>query len=190
MKRRKALQLTASLLGGGILGSEIFLSGCKQTERKKTVFSEKDILLMDEIGETILPDSERSPGAKAAGIGKFMQTIVTDCYSEKDTAAFITGLKEVNAAAQKKYGAGFVKLSSQQRFDLLLDYDKAARQEESKTTPHFFTMLKQLTIWGYFTSEIGQTKALRYNPVPGRFNGNTDYKPGDRAWVGPLCSID
>ena len=52
------------------------------------------------------------------------------------------------------------------------------------------TMFKQLTIWGYFTSEIGQTKALRYNPIPGGFNGIVDYKPGDRAWVGPLCSID
>jgi hypothetical protein len=147
MKRRKALQLTATYFGGAILGSEIFLSRCKQPEKNARLFSEKDILLMDEIGETILPDSERSPGAKAAGIGMFMQTIVTDCYDEKDTAIFITGLREVEAVAHKKYGAGFTKLSSQQRFDLLSEYDKAARQEEGNATQHFFTMLKQLTIW-------------------------------------------
>jgi hypothetical protein len=190
MKRRKALQLTASFFGSAILGSEVFLSGCKQPNKNTTQFSEKDILLMDEIGETILPDSERSPGAKAAGIGIFMRTIVGDCYDEKDKIIFIAGLKEVEATAQKKYGASFVKISSQQRFDLLSDYDKAAKRVVDNSTPHFFTMLKQLTIWGYFTSEIGQTKALRYNPVPGSFNGNTEYKPGDRAWVGPLCSID
>jgi len=43
--------------------------------------------------------------------------------------------------------------------------------------------LKQLTIWGYFTSEVGATKALRYNPIPGRYDACIDYKPGDKAWA-------
>lgn len=190
MKRREAIQLTATLLGGTILGSEFFLSGCKQTEKTVHLFSEKDIVLMDEIGETILPDSDRSPGAKAAGIGKFMQTMVTDCYSEQDAEIFKAGLAELEAEARKKYGADFLALSYQQKFDLLSAYDKLAREAERKSTPHFYTMIKQLTILGYFTSEVGQTKALRYNPVPGGFNGNVPYAKGDRAWVGPLCSID
>lgn len=190
MKRRKALQITASLFGGSIIGSDIFLAGCKQPEKENPLFSQSDILLMDEIGETILPDSERSPGAKAAGIGMFMQTIVTDCYNEQDIGIFISGLKEVDTTSNKKYGNGFAKISPQQRFDLLSEYDRAARQVAANKTPHFFTMMKQLTIWGYFSSEIGQTKALRYDPLPGGFDGNTDYQTGDRAWVGPLCSID
>jgi hypothetical protein len=44
-------------------------------------------------------------------------------------------------------------------------------------------MVKQLTIWGYFTSEPGATKALRYVAVPGKYDGNFPYKKGDKAWA-------
>jgi hypothetical protein len=42
--------------------------------------------------------------------------------------------------------------------------------------------MKELTVLGYFTSEIGASQALRYVEVPGSFNGNVPYKKGDRAW--------
>ncbi|MCZ2459027.1 MAG: gluconate 2-dehydrogenase subunit 3 family protein, partial [Chitinophagales bacterium] len=56
------------------------------------------------------------------------------------------------------------------------------KQEE--IPPYYFTMMKQLTLWGYFTSEIGMTQALKYVPVPGRFDGCIDYKKGDKIMVG------
>lgn len=55
-------------------------------------------------------------------------------------------------------------------------------QDKSKDVPrHYFRMMKELTLLGYFTSEIGQTQALRYNPVPGRYEGCVPYKKGDKA---------
>lgn len=47
--------------------------------------------------------------------------------------------------------------------------------------PHFFRMMKELTLLGYFTSEIGCTKALRYVETPGRFDPCTAYTPGEPA---------
>jgi hypothetical protein len=44
-------------------------------------------------------------------------------------------------------------------------------------------MMKQLTIWGYFTSEPGVVKALRYNPIPEEFIGCIPYINGDKAWA-------
>jgi hypothetical protein len=38
--------------------------------------------------------------------------------------------------------------------------------------PHYFRLMKELTLLGYFTSEIGSTQALRYLEVPGSFNGD------------------
>jgi hypothetical protein len=46
-----------------------------------------------------------------------------------------------------------------------------------------FGMMKQLTVWGYFTSEVGATKALRYVAVPTRYEGCIPYKKGDKAWA-------
>lgn len=61
-----------------------------------------------------------------------------------------------------------------------------AKLEEVKAEggPHFFMLMKQLTMLGYFTSEIGMTKAMRYDPVPGKYIGDYPYKKGDKAFVG------
>jgi hypothetical protein len=49
---------------------------------------------------------------------------------------------------------------------------------------HYFRMMKELALLGYFTSEIGCTKALRYLEAPGRFDPCAPHKPGDRSWAG------
>ncbi|HEY0676999.1 MAG TPA: gluconate 2-dehydrogenase subunit 3 family protein [Chitinophagaceae bacterium] len=59
------------------------------------------------------------------------------------------------------------------------------RQEKPKEDPprHYFRMMKELTLLGYFTSEVGQKQALRYNPVPGRYEGCVPYTKGEKAWA-------
>ena len=49
--------------------------------------------------------------------------------------------------------------------------------------PHFFRMMKQLTLLGYFTSEIGATMALQYAESPGRYDPCVPYTPGERDWA-------
>lgn len=59
------------------------------------------------------------------------------------------------------------------------------QQEKPKANPprHYFRMMKELTLLGYFTSEIGQTKALRYEQAPGRYEGCVPYTKGEKAWA-------
>jgi len=190
MNRRDALSRVALLLGGTIIGAEAFLSGCKNSETKVSSaldFSKDNIAFLDEVGETILPTTASSPGAKAAKIGEFMKNIVTDCYEEKDQKVFATAVDKINDAAKKKYSKGFMELDATQKHDLLVDLDKEAK-EYSKTKKqddpnHYFSQVKQLTLWGYFTSEPGATKALRYVAVPGKFEGCIPYNKGDKAWA-------
>lgn len=56
-------------------------------------------------------------------------------------------------------------------------------RESPKTKPNFFAIIRDLTLLGYFTSEIGATKALAYVQVPGRYDGCVDLKPGQKAWA-------
>ena len=49
--------------------------------------------------------------------------------------------------------------------------------------PHYFRMMKELALLGYFTSEIGCTQAQRYIESPGRYDPCVPYKPGDKAWA-------
>jgi hypothetical protein len=193
MKRREALSTVALLLGGTIIGADVFFSGCKTSVKKEDLFATGDIALLDEVGETILPTTASSPGAGEAKIGEFMKVIVTDCYNEKEQKTFTEGIQKLTETSKKKYGKDFLDLSAVQKYDLLVELDKEAAEYQQAGTgqnsrtgenpAHYFTMMKQLTLWGYFTSEPGATKALRYVPVPGRYEGCIPYKNGDKAWA-------
>jgi hypothetical protein len=211
MDRRELLKMIALLTGGAVVGGEVFLSGCKNPETKTGLaFSEDDIPYLDEVAETILP-ATRTPGAKAAKVGQFMTVIVNDCYDEKDQKTFHEGMKQLNDASDKKYNHSFMKATPQERHDLLVELDKEAKEHQKKRRDfmddqnkkekeatekgdknfkkdempnHYFALMKQLTLWGYFTSKEGMTKALRYNPVPGRYEGCIDYKKGDKLFAG------
>src|SRR5690349_19751819 len=108
MDRREALSRVALILGGTIIGAEAFLSGCKTTPAKVGLFAAEDIALLDEVGDTILPTTAASPGAKAAQIGDFMKTIVTDCYTEDDQRTFTDGITKLQKAAKDKYNKSFM----------------------------------------------------------------------------------
>ncbi len=182
MKRREALKLTSSLIGTAIIGSEMFLLGCANRDESTNLFSKSNILLLDEVGEVILPRTEQSPGAKDSKIGMFMVSIVTECYDKKEQNIFKNGIEKLNRISRKRYKGEFLELDQEQKYDLIATLDIETRDFKDDETPHFFPMIKQLTIWGYFTSEMGATKALRYNQNPGKFIGCIPYKNGDKAW--------
>ena len=179
------------LLGGTVVGAELFMSGCKNAPDKNigaggTNFSNDDIAYFDEIAETILPATD-TPGAKDAKVGAFWATIVKDCYTEQEQKVFLDGMKKLNDASQTKNGKSFMESMPEQRHDLLVALDKEQKDymaAKKKDDPaHYFRMMKELTLWGYFTSEPGATKALRYIAVPGKYVGCMDYKKGEKAWA-------
>lgn len=185
MKRKEAIQYISYLLGGTLVASGNFLAGCKNIDHEND-FAADDIAYLDEIAETILPVTN-TPGAKAAGVGEFMTVMVTDCYDEKQRQVFKEGMKKINAVAKEKFKNSFMKISSQQKHDLLVQLDKEQKQfmkgKKENVPSHYFRMMKELTLLGYFTSEIGCTKAKRYVTVPGRFEGCIPYKKGDKAFA-------
>lgn len=190
MDRREALSRVALLLGGTVIGANIFLEGCKPADKKAMTgldFQPEDIAYLDEIGETILPTTASSPGAKAAGVGTFMTVMVKDCYDENDQKIFTEGMQKLKNASEKKHGKNFMESTPQQRHALLVDLDNEqkeyAKNKKKDDANHYFRMMKELTLLGYFTSEIGATKALRYIESPGKYEGCVPYKKGDKAWA-------
>ena len=63
-----------------MIGGDLILSGCKSEVSTDLTFSAKNLTLLNEIGETILPKSD-TPGAKDANVAEVMKTVVTDCYT-------------------------------------------------------------------------------------------------------------
>lgn len=209
MERREAVKYISILLGGAVIGADAFITGCKTKTGNIQQWSTDDIAYLDEIAETIIPRTS-TPGAKDARVGQFMTIMVNDCYEESDQKVFRDGMEKLNDLAQKTYSTSFMKLTPQQRHNLLVPLDKEAKDNRKKVddfnknedtrvkdeiqkgnvkyvrqhmSPHYFFIMKQLTMLGYFTSEIGMTQALRYEAVPGRYDGCVPYKKGEKAWA-------
>jgi hypothetical protein len=136
--------------------------------------------------ELLLPATD-TPGAKAARVNEFIDHIIADWCSEDDRKRFLDGLSDMDARSQKLFSKDFVALGSEQQaevFQILGDelalaleaLDSAPpgyRGEAPEPENNFYVMFRELTLTGYFTSEIGATQALHEVIIPGRYDGCT-----------------
>lgn len=189
MNRRELLKMISAATGTAMIGGGALLSGCSREpsdsdiSTAQLVFSVNDVQLLDEIAETILPRTD-TPGAKDAQVGQFMTVYVRDCYTEKEQNLFHSGLVQLQETSLATYGQEFIDLVAEQRLELVQELDTQAKTQLAESDqPHYFTMFKQLTLFGFFTSEPGATQALQYVAVPGRYDGCIDYEEGDRGWA-------
>jgi hypothetical protein len=195
ISRREALQRVTVLLGGAAFVSAAGLLAAHEKANRPIQepigkFTPDDIAFLDEIAETILPQTS-TPGAKAARTGAFMALMVTDSYRPAQQQVFHDGMREVDEATRRTHGISFMMASAPQRTTVLvmLDHEQKrvmdAREAAApaETPAHFFRMMKQLALLGYYTSEVGCTQALRYVESPGRFDPCIPYTAGEPAWA-------
>lgn len=194
--RREAIRRVSLMLGGAtLIGGTSLLTACEQAERAPAGAAERvgefdtdDIAFLDEVADTILPETS-TPGAKAAAVGAFMALMVTDTYSPEDQAIFRSGMSVIDDECRADHGVAFMEATPAQRLALVerLDAEQFEHQAERSETglpTHYFRMMKQLTLLGYFTSEIGITIAQNYVESPGRFDPCVPYTAGERSWAG------
>ena len=206
--RRDVIQRVAAMLGGAALvGGDRLLAFsvddvalARATAQGAGAFTAADIALLDEIAETILPETS-TPGAKAAKTGAFMALMVTDVYTAQAQQVFRDGMRSVDETCRRANGAAFTQATAAQRLAILEILDREQKQVMEARVPvpsnrapapsspndepaHYFRMMKELALLGFFTSEIGCTKALRYIESPGRFDPCAPHAPGDRSWAG------
>jgi len=188
MDRREALKRVAFIVGGSVIGANLFIQGCTREASKDVaaLFEAESTEFLGELAEAILPKTS-TPGAKEAGVGEFIPVMIRDCYEEKDQKSFLDGLNGVNDKAKKDFNKSFLELSDEEKLKFVDKLDKESKEfqqnKKDEEGNHFFTMLKQITLTGYFTSEVGMKQALRYVKIPGKYDGNYPYKKGEKAWA-------
>jgi hypothetical protein len=185
--RREAIKRVTVLLGGvALVGSGGLVAACERAQNRAAgtnaagTFTAQDIAFLDEVADTILPET-KTPGAKAAHVGAFMALMVTDTYDDQRQTIFRDGMSKLNAAA-------FMAATPEQRLAQLEQVDREQKTymdaKKDSDPPHFFRLMKELTLLGYFTSEIGCSQAMRYRETPGRFDPCVPYAPGETTWAG------
>lgn len=174
MKRRDAIGQML-VLTGGVLITPALMSNtthCLIGNGELVITPEREALLA-EIADCIIPTTD-TPGAKAAGVEKFMVRVITDCFEPAEQEKFYTNLTRFAEASRSEFGTEFAQLSPAQKTAML--------QDTIRTDKDFFLFLKQLTVTGYFNSEIGATQTLAHLPVPGRFDGCVPLQKGQKTW--------
>src|SRR5436190_10330048 len=186
--RREAIRRVTALLGGVVfVGGTDLLTAVEHAHARAATshapvgaFTAQDIALLDEVADTILPET-KTPGAKAAHTGAFMALMVTDTYDERQQGIFRDGMQKLNDAA-------FMAATPAQRLAKLEQLDREQKtymDTRAQGAPaHYFRQMKELALLGYFTSEIGCTQAMRYRETPGRFDPCVPYTPGETQWAG------
>jgi len=210
MKRREAIKNVTVLFGGVISASTfgVLFEGQAQTLIKpgNLIFAGDQEILIAEIADIIIPKTG-TPGAKAAGVGPFISMMIKDCYPVSVQKVFVEGLEDVERRSQAQFKNSFVNLNLSNKNQIIkeiADYtiqlrkderarqriDAAQKKSGMNTTPgaeeppaYFFQVIRELTILGYFTSQTGSTEALAFLPIPGKYVGCVDLKPGQKVWA-------
>lgn len=126
--------------------------------------------------ERIIPATD-TPGASDARVADFIDRMIAKWYPTEDRDRFLAGLAELDTRAQREHGRAFIECPPLVQTQLLtaLDDEVAALRrtapDRAAADQQWFAMLKYLTIWGYCTSEVVQTRVLGLYPMPGRFDG-------------------
>ena len=172
--RREALQRLALLVGTTLsLPVQAALRG-ETSNEVPLVFSAGQQKLIANLADVIIPTTD-TPGAKTAGVDQFIGYVIGHCTAPIQQETFQKGLQQTDSFSQVAFGKSFSELDNSQRIEIV-------NQLTQREKP-FFLNLRELTIVGYFTSEIGATKALEYLPVPGRFQGDIPLKSDQKAWA-------
>jgi hypothetical protein len=176
--RRSFLRDTSALMAHASFARVLagFLAGCATVDAalaKPIFFSQADMDRVTALVDLILPATD-SPAASEARTHEFIDAAMSACATSKQQSTFRAGLASLVAD-------GFDKANTQERIVLL-----QRRATKDVTLPYddsFFKILKDYTLTGYFHSEIGATRALAYERVPGGYQGDIALTAEQKAWA-------
>jgi hypothetical protein len=196
VNRREILKIAAVMLGAGLSGSlsQNVLAGLVPTSKPLgkpfTAKTRKHVAIL---AEMIIPKTD-TPGAIEAGAPAFIEMMVSDWFNDGEQKIFFAGLASLDDYCKTNFSKEFVACDEAQRTLALKDSEKSALTYKGNApavdisqkyvdpdTP-FFSKLKELTVLGYFTSEIGSKQVLSYNPMPMTYDGDYDFSETGRQW--------
>lgn len=203
MNRREFLQC-AALLVSGASASQLGFS-LTQEQRvhlasapnfntgEVNYFSDAQRKIVAAMCEVIIPRTE-TPGAIDAGVPRFIELMAANWFNEEERNIFDAGIQDIESRIPREYGKSFDRLPADEQLEIMEALEDAASdspwygfasvQREFMSDAPFICQLKELTIWGFFTSEKGSKQVLRYNPMPMHFDGNTPLDPDQSTWAG------
>lgn len=152
----------------------------------------RDSSAIAELAEVILPRTD-TPGAKDVHVELFIIDMVTYCLSDAEQYTFVKGLMEAARYSMDRFERSIVACSDKQRLavvqwleerdSLLFDVALLEKIRRRLFGRSFFQLLKTLTVEGYCTAELGATRGLAYDAIPGSYTPCMTFNGRQKAWA-------
>jgi gluconate 2-dehydrogenase gamma chain len=205
MNRREFLQCAAILISGASASQlgfslsaeqQVYLANAPDFNSTPVdYFTPAQRRIVAAMSEVIIPRTD-TPGAIDARVPAFIELMVANWLNDQERAIFGAGLQDIESRIPIEYGRPFDQLGTREQLQIMEQLEGAAadspwyefgnlRRDYISDAP-FICQLKELTIWGFFTSQEGATQVLRYEPMPMHFDGDVPLTPGESSWAIPL----
>lgn len=184
--RKEAIKRTALLMGGLVFAPSALgvLNGCKArpgVDWNPRYFNRERARLVTVLSDIIIPETD-TPGASQAGVPAFIEEMVFTFYTEDVREQFLSGIDSFNDLARESHGNRFAELDPDMQHQFADEQNRHALEGVQLERP-FFLVMKELTIMGYFTSEAGAKETLRYEKVPGYYEGCIPFEDIGKTWA-------
>ena len=199
MDRRKSLKL----LAGGALATGAIVAGCNSTdsgnktdvkdplegmkidrydaerEREKALlamdayFTPHEMATITVLADIIIPKDEFGGSASEAKVPEWIEFIVKDMPQHQ--LPLRGGLRWLDIQCLKRYEKAFKDCSNEQQIEMvdLIAYPKKATPDMQQGVA-FFSLMRNLTATGYYTTEIGFKDLGYIGNAPNKWNGVPD----------------
>lgn len=189
--RRSFLKGLTTMFGGAAIGSMLtgsaisvamaYVPSSSSILTDGKIFNKTELMLLKQICAIVIPKTE-TLGAAEVDTHGFIDNQLFHCHTKPEQEKALKLLTLINQTAEKSFSTLFLKLKDDQQFQLLTELDLGKKRFD-KTQRKTFKDLKKLICVGYYTSEVGATQELHYDPVPGGFKGSIPYKKSDPSWA-------
>ncbi len=194
LDRREFLWRAAVFLGGAVSTSCASAVLGRRTDEPLTTatpfLARSERATLEAAVDRILP-ATATPGALDAGVPDFVEFVLVEGFDDAGRQRFRDGLAGLDASARAQHGGAFAALAPEARDGLLAGVEQRELAASAaaggldlfgglRDDKPFFATLKELTVVGFFTSEIGATQVFDWGAWPGRFDGCAEREPGAR----------
>lgn len=140
-------------------------------------FSVEQGEIVTRIADILIPRTD-TPGAIDALIPQFVDRVASIRLDEAGKKGFQAGFKAMAEACLKATGKSFLDCSDEEQLAFLQAEEKASLEGDN-----LFGNLKEVIYTGFFESEEGATEVLKYDPVPGNYDGCVPFSEVNGTWA-------
>ena len=187
ISRRRALERIGVAVGGVVSSSIVagVLAGCRASPPSANfspvALDERQFTTVGRFADVIIPRTD-TPGAIDAGVPSFVDQMLSTWFAADERDAFLLQLERLDAEAERRFGVAFAAADDSSCERLISEIAVAADAGAPSELNLFFRKMKELTLVGYYTSEVGATQELRRMPMS-EWKADVPYDSIGRAWT-------